>query len=86
MPLFTVDQEKCDLCELCVAACPAGLVGVAAGASIPAPVDRGEGACFECGHCVAACPTEAFSHQNATPDQCLPIRTIYGSRRNKLGN
>jgi nitroreductase len=23
---------------------------------------------------VAACPTEAFLHQNATPDQCLPIR------------
>jgi nitroreductase/NAD-dependent dihydropyrimidine dehydrogenase PreA subunit len=74
MMLFTVDEEKCDLCQVCVAACPAGLVGMTADASVPTPIDRGEGACFDCGHCVAACPTGAFSHENASADDCLPIR------------
>ena len=74
MPLFTVDEEKCDLCQVCVSACPAGRVGITADASVPTPIDRGEGSCFECGHCVAACPTEALSHRNTTSGQCLPIR------------
>ena len=73
MSLFTVDDEKCDLCQLCVAACPAGLVAVAAAATVPTYVDRGEGACFDCGHCVAACPTGAFAHENASAEDCLPI-------------
>lgn len=74
MALFSIDEEKCDLCELCVAACPAGLVAVMTDASVPTYVDRGEGACFDCGHCVAACPTGALSHENASADDCLPIR------------
>jgi ferredoxin len=74
MPLFSVDEEKCDLCQLCVSACPAGLVGMMSDASVRTPIDRSEGSCFECGHCVAAYPTEAFSHRNATCGQCLPIR------------
>ncbi|MBC8871652.1 MAG: nitroreductase family protein [Planctomycetes bacterium] len=74
MALFTVDEEKCGLCQVCVAACPAGLVEVCEGAVVPTPVDGADENCFNCGHCVAACPNEAFSHKNATPDQCLPIR------------
>jgi nitroreductase/NAD-dependent dihydropyrimidine dehydrogenase PreA subunit len=74
MVLFTVDEEKCDLCQICVAACPAGLIAATSGASVPTPVDPGEEACFDCGHCVAACPTGALSHQHATPEQCLSIR------------
>ena len=74
MVMFTVDEEKCDLCQVCVAACPAGLIGVSSGASVPTPLDPGEEACFDCGHCVAACPTGALSHQHATPEQCLSIR------------
>jgi nitroreductase/NAD-dependent dihydropyrimidine dehydrogenase PreA subunit len=74
MTFFSIDEMKCDLCRLCIAACPAGLVGLADDALVPSPVDRGEEACFSCGHCVAVCPTGAFSHRYATVDRCLPIR------------
>ena len=39
--------------------------------------------CFDCYHCVAACPHEAFTHKNATPAQCLPIREEWRTRMNK---
>jgi nitroreductase/NAD-dependent dihydropyrimidine dehydrogenase PreA subunit len=74
MSLFTVYEEKCDLCLLCLAACPAGLVAVTGNGSVPSPVAGAEEVCFRCGHCVAVCPTGAFSHQYAPAEQCLPIR------------
>ena len=39
--------------------------------------------CFDCYHCVAACPHEAFTHKNAAPAQCLPIREEWRTRMNK---
>ena len=74
MSLFTIDEEKCDLCLLCLAACRAGLIAVTGNGSVPSPVDHAEEVCFRCGHCVAVCPTGAFSHQYAPAEQCLPIR------------
>jgi nitroreductase/NAD-dependent dihydropyrimidine dehydrogenase PreA subunit len=74
MPLFAVDEEKCDLCQTCLAACPAGLIHIEDGSSVPTPLNDADDACFDCGHCVAACPNEALSHKNASPDECIPIR------------
>lgn len=53
MDLFTVDEARCELCELCALACPAGLVDASRGTPVPAPAD-GDGEYFVCGHCVAA--------------------------------
>ena len=72
--MFTVDEDRCDLCGLCAVACPAGLVDVSRGTPVPVPANGEEGECFVCGHCVAACPTGAFSHEKAPIHQCLPIR------------
>ncbi|MCX6906702.1 MAG: nitroreductase family protein [Verrucomicrobia bacterium] len=85
MSLFVVDEEKCGLCGVCVAACPAGLVRINASQPIPVPADGADEACFDCGHCVAACPNEAFSHKNATPEQCLPIREDLRIGRAQVG-
>ena len=74
MSLFVVDEEKCDLCGVCVTACPAGLVKISDADPVPMPTDGADEGCFDCGHCVAACPNEALAHQNATPERCLPIR------------
>ena len=74
MCLIAVDEKKCCLCGVCVAACPAGLIEISGTDSVPMPVDGGDEACFECGHCVAARPNEALAQRNATPEQCLPIR------------
>ena len=74
MVLFAVDQEKCDLCQTCLAACPAALVEIRDGDSVPTPVDAADEACFDCGHCVAACPNEALSHKNAPPEECIPVQ------------
>jgi len=74
MDLLTIDEEKCVLCGVCVAACPAGLIRISDAYPVPTPVDGADAACCGCGHCVAACPHEALAHKNATPDQCLPIR------------
>ena len=74
MSLFVVDEEKCVLCGVCVAACPAGLVRISSAHPVPMPADGAVEACFDCGHCVAACPDGALSHRAATPERCLPIR------------
>jgi nitroreductase/NAD-dependent dihydropyrimidine dehydrogenase PreA subunit len=73
MALFSVAEDTCNLCGLCAAACPAGLVANGDGTAFPKPTDGADAECFHCGHCVAACPTGAFAHQHATPAQCLPI-------------
>ena len=53
MSLFVVDEERCGLCGVCGAACPAGLVKISGAHSVPMPADGADEACFDCGHCVA---------------------------------
>ena len=74
MGLFAVDEEKCESCGTCIAACPAGLIEMSDADSVPTSADGDDDVCFDCGHCVAACPNEALSHRNFTPEQCIPIR------------
>ncbi len=74
MVLLVVDPDKCDLCQICVAACPADLIRTSNRASVPMLADDNDEACVACGHCVAACPTGALAHQATSLEQCLPIR------------
>lgn len=58
---FTVDAERCDGCELCLATCPGQLLSMEG----PLPVNRhdaGESAlgCIGCRNCTAVCPHDAI--------------------------
>lgn len=60
MPLFTIDPDKCNGDGLCAAECPAGCIEIAPG-GLPAPHERKQAYCLNCGHCVAVCPTDAIT-------------------------
>ncbi len=53
---FTVDEDRCTLCGLCINACPADMVREKRGAIKISPV-----ACIGCGHCMAICPENAVA-------------------------
>lgn len=71
---FTIDQNRCDACGLCVADCPRNIIKLDPGLSkIPfIPADKEE-LCFDCQHCMAICPREALSIGGHKLDDCLPI-------------
>lgn len=71
MDLFFIDPELCKKDGICAAECPMKLIDNSNG--VPRPVKGAEGFCINCGHCVAVCPTQAFSHKNLSPDQCIPL-------------
>src|SRR3989454_11185179 len=65
--------EKCVVCFLCAAACPANCIYIeAAENSNPQRISAGEryasvynidySRCIFCGYCVEACPTDAITH------------------------
>jgi len=72
MPLFEVDQEKCNRDGICAAECPLKIIDMKA-TGMPTPVSGAEALCINCGHCVAVCPTGALSHQYLKPEECLPV-------------
>jgi len=59
-----VDQEKCDGCGECVAACAVDAIQLVDGKSV---VD--DEACVECGACEAVCPTGAIQLTEASEKQ-----------------
>jgi len=74
MPLFNIDQQKCQRDGLCAAECPAKIIEIIGKDGFPAPVAGSEEFCIECGHCVAICPHGALSLQTMSPQDCLPIQ------------
>jgi len=71
MEPFRVDAQKCNQDELCVQACPTGVIRMPSGGQTPVPtVDFGDW-CLACGHCVAVCPTQAFRLSWLGPEDCL---------------
>jgi 2-oxoglutarate ferredoxin oxidoreductase subunit delta len=59
-----IDAGRCKGCGLCVAACPEGLIRLAAGADprgIRVAEAGGEGRCSACGSCFAVCPDVAVT-------------------------
>lgn len=59
MPLFTIDQEKCNKDGLCAVECPAGCIEFVEG-ELPVPHEKKQAYCLNCGHCMAVCPTGAI--------------------------
>ncbi len=64
MPLVHIDKQVCKGCELCVAACPQGVLGRARHINtrgyFPAEVTRG-GQCIGCRICAVTCPDVAIT-------------------------
>ena len=72
MSRFTVDAEKCNLCGLCVADCPAGII-IKRPQALPFLASGGAEWCINCGHCVAVCPTGAVSLDTMKPEECTLV-------------
>jgi NAD-dependent dihydropyrimidine dehydrogenase PreA subunit len=50
----TIDKEKCNACESCVAACPVEAIKIDGKAVVD------EETCIDCGTCVDECPEKAI--------------------------
>ncbi|MGE4423651.1 MAG: nitroreductase family protein [Pseudodesulfovibrio sp.] len=59
MPLFTIDETRCNRDGLCAAECPAGCIVFEKG-GLPEPHQKKQAYCLNCGHCMAVCPSDAF--------------------------
>lgn len=71
---FTIDQNKCDRCGLCVADCPRNIIHLDAGAvAVPYIPPEKEEICFDCQHCMAICPHAALSIGGHSLQQSMPI-------------
>ena len=57
-----LDQERCDLCGLCVEICGRGIYREADGKMQYDPSDR----CIDCGHCMAICPSGALVREDGS--------------------
>ncbi|MFH1998930.1 MAG: nitroreductase family protein [Planctomycetota bacterium] len=65
-----LDEEKCDLCGLCLEVCGRGIFS--RGEEVMR-FDPGAGACIECGHCMAICPQAALRlNDGARPPPLKP--------------
>ena len=69
---FTVNQQTCIRCGLCVADCPARIIAMAESAW-PTIAPEQETACYRCQHCLAICPTGAVSILGLTPANSRPL-------------
>ncbi len=57
---FTIDQELCTGCKLCIEVCPGNIIGSSAEGEINFIAERKD-ICIECGHCMAICSTKAIT-------------------------
>jgi nitroreductase/ferredoxin len=73
MSLFTIDEEKCNFCGMCVDECSPRVIAKEGQKSPPYMVDNGEEDCLRCGHCVAVCPYGAVSIEGMALEQCATI-------------
>lgn len=68
---FIVEQQKCTICGLCVADCPAMIIAMENG--FPAIDPDKEATCYKCQHCLAICPTGAVSILGLKPGDSRPL-------------
>ena len=68
MPLFTVDQEKCNRDGICAAACPLKIIDMKSG-ELPAPVPGAPDLCIHCCACVKICPNDARAMEDEKMSQ-----------------
>ncbi|MEI6213689.1 MAG: nitroreductase family protein [Desulfuromonadales bacterium] len=72
MLTFTIDQNICTSCSLCVADCPARII-VMGDNGVPFIAEENEAGCYKCQHCLAVCPTGALSILGLKPGDGLPL-------------
>ncbi len=64
MSLISIDNEKCNLCGICVIRCARNFME---GEEEVSPLARDE-TCSVCGHCLSLCPTDAIVHNRMDMD------------------
>lgn len=69
---FTVNDDRCTRCRLCVSDCPSRIIDQQ-GREVPNILAEKESACIHCQHCLAICPTGAVSIFGRNPDDSLPL-------------
>jgi nitroreductase/NAD-dependent dihydropyrimidine dehydrogenase PreA subunit len=69
---FEVQEDRCNLCGLCVSDCPSRIIE-RNGDNLPFVSAENEGNCIQCQHCLAVCPTGAISVFDLNPDDSLPV-------------
>lgn len=69
---FTVADELCTRCGLCVRDCPSRIITMDEGAT-PRIAPEKEAACIQCQHCLAICPTAAVGILGRQPAGSLPL-------------
>jgi nitroreductase/NAD-dependent dihydropyrimidine dehydrogenase PreA subunit len=69
---FTINEQRCTRCGLCVSDCPARIITMADG-GFPAIAPEREAACYKCQHCLAICPTAAVSILERKPENSLAL-------------
>lgn len=72
MVQFSVNEQRCVRCGLCVQDCVMRVLHQEAGAPPWMPPEK-EANCIACQHCLAICPTGAVSIMGRNPDASLPI-------------
>ena len=71
MPLFTVDETRCQRDGICAAECPTRVIDFKGDGTPPTPSKDPASRCINCGHCVAVCPHGAISLA-AMPSEACP--------------
>ncbi len=84
MSLFTIDQNKCTSCKICMAECPMQIIIMKKDSKIPEPASYAEKLCIDCGHCVSVCPEGAFSLKTMSADKCIDISEDYNPGPEKI--
>ncbi len=69
---FSVQQDRCDGCGLCISDCPSRVIQQAADKRPFVPPEKEEN-CLRCQHCLAICPTAAISVFGLDPGDSLPV-------------
>jgi nitroreductase/NAD-dependent dihydropyrimidine dehydrogenase PreA subunit len=76
MLAFSVQNDLCTHCGLCVRDCPAHIIEQD-GDRVPRVSPDNEANCMECQHCLAICPTGAISVFGLNPADSLPVSPEY---------
>ncbi|MFX1517834.1 MAG: hydrogenase iron-sulfur subunit, partial [Promethearchaeota archaeon] len=70
-PIAEVDNDKCTLCEICIAACPFGAIEAIEVANPGIKIQVIPSLCVGCGQCASSCPVSAITIEYYAEEQIL---------------